>query len=192
MKRLIVTASLLCLFAAPAAAEVKAADAGGMQIRHEIDVAATPAAVYAAFVRIGQWWNPEHTYSGSSRHMTLDARAGGCFCETWGEGNAVEHAHVVFVMPGKAVRMIGGLGPLQQHGIAGALTFSFKPEGTGTRLAAQYNIGGQIAGGFTPLAGPVDFVLGEQVARLKQFAETGLPVAAPAPAGAATSDSQAK
>ena len=69
------------LLATPAAAEVKSASDGGFEVVSVEMVKATPAAAYDALRNPGQWWNGEHTYSGDAKNMTIDARAGGCFCE---------------------------------------------------------------------------------------------------------------
>ncbi|MDB5498278.1 MAG: ATPase, partial [Phenylobacterium sp.] len=45
-----------------------------------------------------------------------------------------------------------------------------------TELTMTYDVGGYAKGGLAEtLAGPVDMVLGEQVARLKKYLETGRP-----------------
>jgi hypothetical protein len=83
---------------------------------------------------------------------------------------------VVYAEPGKALRLTGGLGPLQQMGATGAMTFDFKADGTNTRLTVTYVVTGFVAGqGFATLAPAVDGVLAEQVARFTHFAETGKP-----------------
>ena len=45
---------------------------------------------------VGRWWNPEHSYSGVAANFSIDARAGGCFCERLKDGS-VAHMTVVFV-----------------------------------------------------------------------------------------------
>ncbi len=63
------------------AAVVDSAQAGFL-VRSEVVVHAAPDSVYRALTaRIGAWWDPEHTFSGDSRNLSLDATAGGCFCE---------------------------------------------------------------------------------------------------------------
>jgi hypothetical protein len=80
---------------------------------------------------------------------------------------------VVFA-DGHGLRLFGGLGPLQSTGAAGHLGFALKAVGATTELTATYDVGGYAKGGLAETwAAPVDAVLGEQVARLKTYVETG-------------------
>lgn len=109
--------------------------------------------------------------------MTIDARAGGCFCEAVpakaGEGaGSIEHARVVYAQPGKLLRLSGGLGPLQAEAAVGTFTFALTPTPKGTRLEMSYIAGGYIRSGAKQLAPLVDMVMGQQIAALKKAAET--------------------
>lgn len=141
--------------------------------RSEVLINATPANVYATLLHdVGKWWNPEHTYSGKSANLSIEARIGGCFCERLEHGGAVEHARVINLQPGALVRMTGAFGPLQSSGLAGTLSWALAAAGGGTRLQVTYSVGGYMQGGFAELAPVVDGVLGGQLDRLKAFAET--------------------
>jgi hypothetical protein len=156
--------------------EVTASGPSGFSLKTEITVAGTPADTFNRFIQIGRWWDPAHTYSGDAANMALTAKPGGCFCETLPGGGFVKHMDVVYAAPGKSLRLVGGLGPLQRMGASGALSFDFEAEGANTRLTATYVVSGFAPGpGLAPLATPVDGVLGEQLTRLKRFAETGKP-----------------
>ena len=167
---------VLVLASGPAAAAIVDAQPGGFQVRSEAVIAATPDKVYAALVQPGLWWSSEHTYSHDARNLTLDAKAGGCWCETLPSGGSAQHMRVVYADPGKALRVAGGLGPLQGLGVQGVLTWSLKPrpEG-GVTVTQSYVVGGYAPGGLAALAAPVDQVLGGQLARLKAYVETGRP-----------------
>jgi len=158
-----------------AAAEVTASGSEGFEIREQIHVSAAPAAVYAALVAPARWWDSQHTYSGNAANLTLDAKAGGCWCERLADGGSVLHLTVVYAAPGKGLRLRGGLGPLQAMGIEGALSFSLKGGNDGTDLTVTYAVGGYAKEGFDSLGKAVDGVLGEQVARLHRLIETGVP-----------------
>ncbi len=149
-------------------------------IRHEVTVNAQPDKAYAAFVDIASWWNSSHTYSGSAANMSLEARPGGCFCEKLPNGGGVEHMKVVMVMPGQALRMTGGLGPLQASALAGSMTWTFAAAPGGTKVQLAYGVGGFMPGGADKMANPVDGVLAEQIGRFKLLVDTGKPVAAAA------------
>ena len=167
---------LLVVLAAAARAEVIETSAAGFLIKHQVSVAAAPDKTYHAFVGdIGRWWNPEHTYSGDAANLSLDARPGGCFCEKLANGGGALHMTVVYVVPGQLVRLAGGLGPLQGAGLAGSMTWKFTPEAAGTKIDLAYSVGGYLQGGFAKMAPAVNVVIGEQLARLKTYVETGTP-----------------
>jgi hypothetical protein len=48
-------------------------------------------------------------------------------------------------------------------------------EAGGTLVRFTYVVGGYRPGGLDEMAAPVDFVIGEALARLKQYAQTGSP-----------------
>jgi uncharacterized protein YndB with AHSA1/START domain len=156
-----------------ATAEVAGVGASGFEVREKVHIGAAPDAVYAAVITPKRWWDPKHTYSGDAGRLTLDPKAGGCWCETLPGGGAVEHLTVVYLEPGKAIRLRGALGPLQAMGVAGALTISLTPVEGGTDLTLTYAVGGYVKDGFDDLSKGVDGVLGLQVTRLKKLIETG-------------------
>src|SRR5690606_24862158 len=67
--------------ASPAVAEVKSATAAGFEVENSVTVPVPPAEAWAAMARIGQWWPGDHSWSGDAANMSLEPRAGGCFCE---------------------------------------------------------------------------------------------------------------
>jgi hypothetical protein len=162
---MVVAASLA---ATAAGAEVKSAEAGGFEVEAKAVVAATPAEAYAMLGRIGEWWNKEHTYSGNSASMRLKLKVGGCFCERLPEGGEIEHMRVIYARPGVTLRLQGGLGPLQELGVAGVLTWSLKPVPGGTEIVQTYRVGGYVKGGADKLAPIVDMVMTEQLAGLQR------------------------
>ncbi|MGZ5196005.1 MAG: SRPBCC family protein [Ramlibacter sp.] len=168
--------AFMSLLATVACAAVQTAP-NGFVVRHEATLNAPPAKVYEALLAVGAWWDPAHTFSGDSKNLSIDARAGGCFCERLADGGGVEHMRVVYLAPGKALRMSGGLGPLQGSGLAGAMTWALAPAGNGTKLQLTYSVGGFMEGGFEKMAPAVEDMLGHQLARLKLLVDTGSPVA---------------
>jgi uncharacterized protein YndB with AHSA1/START domain len=162
--------------AVPCHAAVDSAAANGFSLSETVHVAAAPGSVYAAFVVPSHWWSAAHSYSHDAANFSLEARAGGCWCEKLPDGGSVEHLRVVMVMPGKAIRFAGAMGPFQPLGASGALTVTFKPAPDGgTDVLATYNLGGYSKDGFAAGAEAGDRVLTEQLARLKAFVETGSP-----------------
>lgn len=168
-------AFVLALLPGFAAAQADA-PAGGFSVKHEAVIQAPPAEVYRALTeRVGEWWNPQHTFSGDAKNLSIDARPGGCFCEALPSGGGVEHLRVVHVAPGRMLRMSGGLGPLQAYGVAGSLTWALDDAGGATAVEVSYVVGGFMEGGLERIGGPVGAVIGEQLGRLKRLVETGEP-----------------
>jgi hypothetical protein len=161
------------LLAEGAGAEVINVATNGFEVRETAHTAAAADKVYAALLLPARWWNSEHTFSGSAANLVLDARAGGCWCESLPGGGSVEHLRVVYVAPGKALRLRGALGPLQGMGVDGAMTWSVKSVADGTDISLTYVIGGYAKDGFEQISKGVDEVLGEQIGRLKALVDGG-------------------
>jgi uncharacterized protein YndB with AHSA1/START domain len=152
-------------------AEIVTAVANGFEIHETAHTSASPDKVYAALLLPAQWWNPDHTFSGNAANLSLDARAGGCWCETLPDGGSVEHLRVVYVSPGKFLRLRGALGPFQGLAVDGVMTWSVKSVVDGTDISFTYVVGGYAKDGLAGMAGMTDKVLGGQVERLKKFVE---------------------
>jgi uncharacterized protein YndB with AHSA1/START domain len=171
MTRRIVLGLAAGLTVAPAQAAVTDVGANGFEIEHTVHIAASPAAVYATLIRPARWWSKDHTYSGNAGNLTLDAKAGGCWCEKLDQGS-VAHMTVTLAMPGKSLVLRGGgLGPLIDQAMDGAMRWSLKEAADGTDLTLTYRLGGYMKGGFGTMPKAIDGVLGEQMARLKTAAE---------------------
>jgi uncharacterized protein YndB with AHSA1/START domain len=166
----ILTMASAALFAAHAHAAVTDVVASGFEIEHTIHVAAPPAAVYDLLIQPARWWSSDHTYSGSAANLSLEAKGGGCWCEKF-EGGSVAHMTVAMAMPGKALVLRGGLGPLIDQAMDGAMKWTLKPAGAETDLTLTYRVSGYMKGGFGAMPKAIDGVLGEQVASLKRAAE---------------------
>ena len=164
----------LPLFAASAAqGAVGEADASHLVLDYTLPVKAAPAQAYSATADVARWWSSDHTYSGDAKNLHLDAKAGGCWCERLKDGGGVEHMRVVLAMPGKMLRLSGGLGPLQSGALDGTLTFEFESGKDGNSLHVSYLISGFFKGGLDKLGPGVDRVLGEQLQRLQRYIDTG-------------------
>lgn len=162
-------ACVLCLAPLCAAAEVKSVSAGGFTVAHELSTTAAPDAVYSAVQKIGQWWNPDHSWTGQAANLYFDASLGGCFCERLTDDGGVEHLRIIYLAPGKQIRFDGALGPLQGLAVSGRMLWTFEPDEDGTRINFTYHVSGFLDGGFEGLAPAVDGVIGEQLSRLGAF-----------------------
>jgi hypothetical protein len=174
---LAVGAVLACavIAAGRASAEVTDAAPGGFSVSENVHVAAPSGKVYATLIAPQHWWSPKHTFSGNAANLTFDAKAGGCWCEAMPDGGSVEHMTVVFVSPGKTLRLRGATGPFQEMATTTVMTWSLKPSSDGTDVTLVSSIGGYAKGGLQNLAPIVDRVFGEQINRLKAYVETGAP-----------------
>jgi len=176
----LVAAVALAAGVLPANGAVTDVAANGFTVEYSIIVAAPPTRVYAALIQPSRWWSSDHTFSGSAANLTLDARAGGCFCEKLADGGSVRHLIVVNVVPGRLLRLEGMLGPFQAVAGNGVMTFTLTADGSGTKLDMVYQIAGnadmKIGGkGYDFWSGGADKMLGEQMGRLKRTLETGPP-----------------
>ena len=159
--------------AAPASAEVVSVGANGLVVRNSAQFVVPPAAVFAAFGRVGEWWSKDHTYSGDAANLRLSLQPGGCFCERIPDGGGVEHMRVTYVEPDKHIVLTGALGPLLYEAVAGVMDVTITPIAGGSRLTMEYRAAGFARGNAAALAPVVDQVLAEQVRRLRAFAPTG-------------------
>lgn len=166
---------LCALLATSAQAEVVQVADDGFEVRHAATLNPDVQSVFLATVDIARWWHPDHTWSGRAEHLSLDPAAGGCFCERWEDGS-VEHLRVLYVQPGRLLRLGGGLGPLQSMNLHGTLEFRYgTQEDGGSSLSMTYRVSGDSLHKLQDLAPVVDQVLGLQFGRLTRFAETGDP-----------------
>jgi hypothetical protein len=157
-----------------ARAEVIDKSAVGFEVNNIATISASPAKVYTALLTPSAWWSSKHSFSGDAKNLSIDL-AKGCFCEKLPHGYA-RHMTVIFADEGKALRLSGGLGPMQFTGASGVLAFTLRENEGKTYLTAIYDVGGYARGGLAEnFATPVDKVLGEQVERLKKYVETGKP-----------------
>lgn len=167
--------SLFLCLAATAHADVTSSAPGGFTVEHEVVVSTDRATAYRAAIKeVGEWWSSDHTITGDASRLSIEPRAMGCFCENLGEGDAVVHLVVTFVNRDVIVRLTGGLGPLGLMGVAGNMTWEFfDADAGGTRIKWTYAVGGYRPGGLDAVALPVDYVIGEALARLAAYIETG-------------------
>lgn len=156
-----------------ARAEVTTVSDRAFVLEHTVVLDAPRSDVWEVLVVPGQWWASEHTYSGDAANMTIDPRAGGCFCEEVPAGaigplaGSIEHMRVIYVAPEVTLRMSGGLGPLQAEPVNGVLTVGIQDLPSGkVQVTWQYAVSGFVTMAPAGIAPLVDVVLGQQVARL--------------------------
>jgi hypothetical protein len=169
MKYMLALAALAA--ANPAAAEVVSASANGFEVRETVPLVVPPAAAYAAFGSIADWWDPQHTYSGDVANLSLNLVPGGCFCERLPKsGGGIEHLRVTYVEPGKHVVFTGALGPLLYEAVAGVMDVEVKQIAGGSQVTLDYKAAGFAHGGADKLAPAVDQMLAAQLKRFRAYA----------------------
>lgn len=157
---------------APApASRTDASSAGHIEFRYTFKTSAAPDRVYAAITGVARWWDSNHTYSGNASNLSLDARAGGCWCEQVADGGSVQHMTVLAAMPGRLLRLSGGLGPLQAAPVTAVMTWTIKRDGSGSEVDMSYLVSGYLRGGLDAIRADVDGVLSHQVERLHGYIE---------------------
>jgi hypothetical protein len=162
--------ALPLLAAAPASAEVVSASSNGFEVQEAVNLVVPQPQAYAAFGQVGRWWSKDHTYSGDAARMSLQLRAGGCFCEPLDNGGGIEHMRVTFLQPGERILLTGSLGPLLYEATSGVMDVRFERIAGGTRVVMNYRAAGFAKGNADKLAPLVDQVLAEQMKRFRVFA----------------------
>jgi uncharacterized protein YndB with AHSA1/START domain len=170
-------AAVMVLCPGWALAEVADSSLDGFTVKTSVTIQASPDEVYRRLVHnVGDWWSPQHTFSGDARNLTIDEKPMGCFCEIVGQG-AARHMEVLRFVPGKTLVLSGAIGPLQSLAAAATMTIQLSPGDKGTTLDLTYAVAGYTPAGIDSWAAPVDSVLTEQFTRLKNFVEHGSPAA---------------
>lgn len=165
----IVAIALAMTVAPPVQAEVKDSAPDGFTIENSRTVPVDPLTAWNALVNdVGLWWPKDHTWWGDAGKLSIQARAGGCFCEINGERQAW-HMTVVFIDPERTLRMTGGLGPLQGMGLDGALEWRFEKVDAGTKITLWYRAGGYTPDDLQKFVPVVDKVQGIQLDGLADY-----------------------
>ena len=153
-------------------AEVKVKDQGGFQLIIQRSCRCDARRLEKAILEeVGQWWLKDHTYTGDSNNLSFDLQ-NRCFLESLEDGGFVRHMEVKQYHPGKRLVMTGGMGPLQEMGVQGAMTLKWVTSDQGTTLQLSYNVSGYSPTGLQDLAPIVDMVLSQQMDSPKEYCDT--------------------
>jgi uncharacterized protein YndB with AHSA1/START domain len=177
MNRLSIGVLALACAVVPLSAEIVDSSANGFTVKETVNIQASPQDVYAKIFKIGDWWSSDHTFSHDAHNLSLEDKAGGCFCEKIPGGGGVKHMEVVYVAPAKTVVLHGTLGPLQTVAATGSMQIQLSAADGGTKVDVTYAVSGYQAAGMNTWAAPLDGVLKMQLMRLKSLMEKGDPAA---------------
>jgi len=165
----VVALALMLSQTAPLAAEVIHGAEHGFTVRHTVTTEAEASVVYRTMTaHIDQWWNPEHSWSGSAANLHMKTERGGCFCERLPDGGFVEHLSIIYLAPGSEIRFDGALGPLQAMAAQGRMIWKIEAREAGSQVTFIYHVFGHPEGGLAGIAPAVDGVIGEQLKRLAE------------------------
>lgn len=163
----IITLVITLLVTVVAQAEVTEVSEQHFTISIETTLKAPSDQAYQQFLQIGDWWQDSHTWFGDASAMTIEPKAGGCFCERNGEQQAL-HMTISQINPNKSIHMTGGLGPLSSLAVNGYMTWTFEEtENKTTNLKLNYRVTGFVNQKTEDWAKAVDGVLMQQVGNLK-------------------------
>ncbi|MEM5518621.1 SRPBCC domain-containing protein [Henriciella sp. AS95] len=165
----IAAAAAICL---PASAEIVAATSDHYTLRHEAVSSLSPEDMWERLLQPVAWWHPDHTYSGSADHLTLDPEAGGTWTENWGM-NSVTHGTVLSIIEGESIRLDAPFGPLQGMAVNVVWTITIEPDGEGTRVIFDEIANGSSASALDQIAPAVDGVKQQAIDRLTMTSEEG-------------------
>ena len=138
-----------------------------IDIALDIEIAGTPAVVFAALTRdVGGWWGPPFV-TARANSLALDGRLGGLFTERWDSGG-----HVIASVTGWAQDEHLTLTGAFHLGVGvGVATFDLAEVGTGTLLRFSFRAIGVVD---TEAAGAISRGWAELVGtRLTALVETG-------------------
>lgn len=173
MKTAILAGACALALAGAARAEVVDQWDTGFTVRNSVTVPLRADRAYQALGEVGRWWSSQHTYSGDASNLTLPLKPHACFCEAL-PGGGVAHGTVVLAWPAQGMlRLDTALGPLQELGVSGALTFTVKPGGNQAEVVQTYRVSGGKPGLAKELAAPVDQVIREQLVRYQTYLAKG-------------------
>ena len=83
---------------------------------------------------------------------------------------------MVLIMEQEGVRTLRcntALGPLQELGVSGVLTFTIAPHASGAKINMTYRVAGDAGLGLDQMAPLVDMVLMEQFGRFTRYSSSG-------------------
>ncbi|MGX5173111.1 hypothetical protein ACUR5C_03680 [Aliikangiella sp. IMCC44653] len=163
----VVFLGLLFCFSFAAHAQIKAQSPQHFSLNYTIIIDAPLDKVESTLINVSSWWSAAHTYSGDANNLYIDLEQQLCFCEKLDRQGVVKHMGVGLYWPGKQLRLLGGLGPLQALPVNGSMNFQLTAVSPKqTKLEVNYLVSSGTAE-LSNWAKTVDNVLTTQLKRLK-------------------------
>lgn len=172
LKFLLAAAAIAMTVAGPATAEVVERSADHFVLRYATAVGTTQEDLAASLEDIGNWWNPDHAYSGDAHNLSLMLDPGTCFCEALPDGSTFEHGWVSEYDPGTGVLLEAPLGPLKGRATRAdwSIGWTGAASGAGWEVVMTYVVRGPGLGGY---ADGVDAVMQDQFSRFTRYLHYG-------------------
>lgn len=149
--------------------EVLASATDGFMLRIQRTTKLAPAECVRTIVHdVSKWYDASHSYSGDPANLSMDLEKH-AFLEKLPGGGFVRHLEIVYYDPAKLLRLSGGLGPLQEMGVQGALTFKCEQQNGSTQITLVYHVHGFSHLQLDKLAPIVERVLSGQMDRLEGY-----------------------
>lgn len=159
----------------PAVAQVQSSGENGFEIRISKMTTRSAAECNLAFVNdIGKWWASDHTWSGNSKNLSIDMDRH-VMIEQLPDGGFCSHMVLEHYQPGSLILLTGGLGPLKEMGLNGAMSIRFAEKDGKTSINIKYVVHGYSPNGFDELSNAVHHVVDMQLSRWIAYCETGDP-----------------
>lgn len=136
MKLAAALAAGTCLLFSAASADIVDQSTDGFALHWDAPVMQSPEDLWTRIITPSAWWSSDHTYSGDAANLTLEAKAGGCWCETW-DGGEVEHGRVLAIQPGKQIVIAAPFGPMQSMAVTAVMTISISETDNGETLLTK-------------------------------------------------------
>lgn len=153
-------------FSLQAQAEVVASAPDHFTLKLEAKTDLSPDELWERLIDPPSWWLSDHSFSGDSDNLSLDAQPGGLWREDW-ESGSVWHGTVLQAQPGKTLVLSAPFGPLQGLAVNSVWTISLAPtEDGGTQITFDHVTNGSEASNLDALAPAVDFVKSEALKSL--------------------------
>ncbi len=153
------------LLSSNASADIISSSKTHFELRHEAASSLAPDALWERLIQPAIWWHPDHTYSGDANNLSLEAKVGGLWREDW-DGGSVAHGTVMFIQPGKTLRMQAPFGPLQGLGAYAVWTITISANDEGSKVVFDEVASGPSSADLEELAMAVNYVKQEAILRL--------------------------
>jgi DNA-binding transcriptional ArsR family regulator/uncharacterized protein YndB with AHSA1/START domain len=114
-----------------------------LEIKQNIEIRAKPTVVYTALVNnISDWWGRPYIINEQSNKLTLEAKVGGLFYESWGDNQGFKWGEVTYLKNNEILEITGSFG--MTKAIFGRVRFTLSEKENGTNIELSHRAYGDI------------------------------------------------